>query len=68
MNSAVFLGLLSGKPLFTKTFGQSNTRKGKKNSPKKLKTKQTPKQSNKNPQPLQNRDLIHGTTTCGAHV
>lgn len=45
MNHAVFLRLLSGKPLFTKTFGQFSTHKVKTNSPQKN-PKQNKPQSN----------------------
>lgn len=54
MNHAVFLGLLSGEPLFTNTFVLFSTPNVKTKPPKKSKTKQSPKQSNKNPETLQN--------------
>lgn len=55
MNHAVFLGVLSGEPLFTNSFVQFSTLKQP--PPPKSKTKQTPKQSNKNPQILQNTEI-----------
>lgn len=62
MNHAVFLGLLSGEPLFTNTFVLFGRPKVNTKPPQKNQTKTNPKAIKQNlTDPSKLTDLIHGT-------